>query len=211
MSKRKITAILSLAAAFCFFIASLVQAQCLTATQALNGLENSQKAVSIPIWKITQDGTSNSVKWVDHAANPRFAIYNAGTPQDESDDLVLDKETGLVWVRDATASGEKTWHEAINYCYNLDLGNRKGWRLPTVEELLSLLDTVNTNPALPSGHPFYVQVDIYWSSTTYEVSSGDAWIVSVGGVGGVGAASKTNYYKYVWPVRGSNGYATGDW
>jgi hypothetical protein len=35
------------------------------------------------------------------ATNPRFAVYDPGTPADETYDLVLDKETGLVWARDA--------------------------------------------------------------------------------------------------------------
>ena len=59
------------------------------------------RLLSIPIWKITQKQSAKSVKWVDHDPNPRFAIYDTQTPDDPSDDLVLDKETGLVWARDA--------------------------------------------------------------------------------------------------------------
>ena len=36
------------------------------------------------------------VKWVDHAPNTRFAVYNAGTIDDKTDDFVLDNEAGLV-------------------------------------------------------------------------------------------------------------------
>ena len=66
---------------------------------------------------------------------------------------VLDKETGLVWQRD-TDNTPKTWFEAWVYCYQLTLGARKGWRLPTIEELSTLVDPSQSNPALPLGHPF---------------------------------------------------------
>ena len=36
-------------------------------------------------------------------------------------------------------------------------GNHKGWRLPSVHELVSLVDpAAYPNPALPTGHPFVV-------------------------------------------------------
>ena len=119
---------------------------------------------------------------------------------------VLDKETGLVWAKDANIfGGTKTWVQAMDYCRNLNIGNRKGWRLPTVEELASLVDVTQSDPTLPSGHPFVnVQSESlsYWSSTPYEVDSTRAWGVRMydGYV--------PIYYKgtsfYVWPVRGGN-------
>ena len=39
---------------------------------------------------------AKSLKWVDHKLNPRFAIYDLGTPADEGDDLVLDKKKGRI-------------------------------------------------------------------------------------------------------------------
>ena len=72
-----------------------------------------------PIWKIFQDGTAQSVPWVD-TANPRFAVYNG---------MVLDKETGLVWVKDDNISaGIKTWLDATKYLRNLSIGDRKELR-----------------------------------------------------------------------------------
>ena len=64
---------------------------------------------------------------------------------------VLDKETGLVWDREGSTE-MMNWLEAIWYCYNLDNGDRKGWRLPTVDELASLIDPLQANPALPPGY-----------------------------------------------------------
>jgi hypothetical protein len=121
------------------------------------------------------------------------------------DEAVLDKETGVVWAKNANlASGTKTWQQAINYCYFLFLSDRTGWRLPTVEELTSLLDLYEVSPALPDGHPFdNVQNGWYWSSTTYESDSIHAWGVGME-FGAIGTDVKALGSGYVWPVRGGN-------
>jgi hypothetical protein len=49
-----------------------------------------------PIWKLFVVGTDTAVAWFDHKPNLRFAIYNPGGTSNPSDDLVLDKETGLI-------------------------------------------------------------------------------------------------------------------
>jgi hypothetical protein len=165
--------------AFCFVFVPLAQAQCLTPGQAGNYLPNTQKAVSKPIWQITQEGTAMSIQWSDYAANSRFSIYDSGTPGDESDDLVLDKETGLVWMRTPDTGG-MGWSNAVELCYNKGAGRRRGWRLPSIEELASLIDPQKTTPpTLPDGHPFNVQPSYYWSSTTYESDNLKAWLVNM--------------------------------
>ena len=123
-----------------------------------------------------------------------------------NDEAVLDKETGLVWARDANiANGTKHWWHAVAYCRNLVIGNRKGWRLPTVEELSSLVDPTQSGPALPSGHPFEnVRSLYYWSSTTSEADTGRAWDVDMFD-GGVATYGKSYSDGYVWPVHGGSG------
>ena len=117
---------------------------------------------------------------------------------------VLDKETGLVWERypDTTTT---TWFNACAHCYKREVGGRKGWRLPTVEELASLIDTTNTNPALPTGHPFsIVQSGHYWSSSTGVDFTGYAWVGFLDD-GGVHYNVKGGDC-YVWCVRGGHGH-----
>jgi len=122
---------------------------------------------------------------------------------------VLDKETGLVWERtpdtDYPDTDKRDWYAACSHCYKREVANRKGWRLPTIEELASLVDNNDgKNPTLPAGHPFNVPSATYWSSTTDADDTSYAWRVYFGS-GGVGVLEKSGKY-YVWCVRGGPGY-----
>jgi hypothetical protein len=78
----------------------------------------------------------------------------------------LDRETGLVWEtgQDALA---REWVIAREVCMNRNIGGRKGWRLPAFNELTSLIDPAQTNPALPVGHPFQGILNSgYWSASS---------------------------------------------
>ena len=121
---------------------------------------------------------------------------------------VLDKETGLVWEI-APDPGTHTWAVARFDCSAKTTGNRKGWRLPSVHELASLIDpsVVSPGPTLPSGHPFTgvvggtPQLDFYWSATTDVLNpTTSAW-----GVGFddaiVGENPKADNVR-IWCVRG---------
>ena len=86
------------------------------------------------------------------------------------------------------------------------IGNRKGWRLPTKEELSVLLILPGAGSALPDGHPFErVQGfgSTYWSSTTYEIDSSRAWLVRPYGHSSAYDDLKI-FDAYVWPVLGGN-------
>jgi hypothetical protein len=68
---------------------------------------------------------------------------------------VLDNETGLVWEKEPTSSPRFfSWYEAFAFgpsfsgCRHRSTGNRVGWRLPSVEELSSLIDPTRPNPGL---------------------------------------------------------------
>ncbi len=121
-----------------------------------------------------------------------------------NDEAVLDRETGLVWERSPDTT-QRTWASAIAHCYAEEVGGRKGWRLPTIEELASLIDTTQPAPTLPAGHPFLnVQSDWYWSATTSPFSTSSAWVVNFNN-GIVGSLDESNGF-YVWCVRGGHGY-----
>ena len=117
---------------------------------------------------------------------------------------VLDKETGLVWAK-STNIGKDSWNTAQIHCNQLTVGNRKGWRLPTIQELASLVDPSVTPPGLPlpPGHPFSnVQASRYWSATSSS-NPKMAWFVDFSS--GELHIFEKGVNLSVWCVRGGQG------
>lgn len=125
-------------------------------------------------------------------------------------DLVLDRETGLVWVRDAVADvASASWAQTRFGCvttrYEGANGYRMGFRMPTVEELHTLVQHFVT-PPLPPGHPFVVSTtNYYWTATSTSSTTASAYRFD-GSTGTlVEEADKSNLYLQ-WCVRGGFGY-----
>ena len=99
---------------------------------------------------------------------PRFEIFHNG---------VLDHLTGLLWRRSANLTAQTVvWREALAAVAVLNREDAgMNWRLPTINELESLVDCATHSPALPSGHPFTGVQDIYWSSSTSLFEPDWAW------------------------------------
>ena len=117
---------------------------------------------------------------------------------------VRDDETGLVWEK-TLESTELSWSNARAVCADKDVGGRKGWRLASISELASLVDTsirdIREGPTLPLGHPFTnIQMDAYWSATTIAGNPNSAWLVFFD-TGKVLSSVKTITF-HAWCVRG---------
>ena len=107
-------------------------------------------------------------------------------------DIVRDSDTRLEWQDDAVG-GTIDWTAAINQCESLTLGGHSDWRLPNVNELRSLVDRSQVNPAIVTGFT-NTSSNNNWSSTTYESNKLNAWYVNFS-VGNVNYSNKgTNYY-----------------
>jgi hypothetical protein len=123
---------------------------------------------------------------------------------------VLDMETGLVWERSPESFLFQTppvsWEDALYYCYNSHQGRRRGWRLPTIEELSSLIDPdASGTPRLPPNHPFSnVQNNYYWSSTTAPELEIYAYMLNVG-ISHLAKGEKDTT-RFFWCVRGGHGH-----
>ncbi|TMQ28728.1 MAG: DUF1566 domain-containing protein, partial [Nitrospirae bacterium] len=118
-------------------------------------------------------------------------------------DAVLDKETGLVWEKSPQPTSTK-WSVARRTCTEKNVGGQKGWRLPSLEELASLVDPSVAPPglALPPGHPFLaVQSAVYWSSTRVGEDPKGSWGVHFG-LGGGATFINWAHSVQVWCVRG---------
>jgi Protein of unknown function (DUF1566) len=132
---------------------------------------------------------------------PRFIVVMGGA-------AVLDRETGLVWEKSPLALSLVDWRAPLFQCpRSVVVGNRRGWRLPTIQELSSLIDlsVPLTGPTLPAGHPFIgVQTSHrYWSATTVLESGGSAWVVDFG-TGGLDSHEKSDSLLLRWCVRGGH-------
>jgi len=95
------------------------------------------------------------------------------------DGTVSDRVTGLTWQR-AGSDYPVTWHEANGYIQKLNrkrFAGRTGWRLPTVNELMSLLTEVPRARDLCIEPIFDQNVRWLWSSDRCSFVS--AWYVSV--------------------------------
>ena len=177
----------------------------LSATLFITSCASLQTAEKVPL-------PTGFVLW---DANPRFAVWDHNTTTDPSDDVVLDRSTGLMWARDANLAGKKTWQDAVDFCddlfldnradWRLPFGNRTDWRLPSIEELVTMTEPYPSThfPVLPSDHPFVnVQSDNYWSGTSCAHTTRYAWRVDMNF--GYVIYNDKIYNHYVWPVRGGN-------
>ena len=138
--------------------------------------------------------------WSQTLGADRFQLVMGGA-------AVLDKETGLVWERSPEPFPFSTeWLGAQPTCNIKTVAGRLGWRLPTIQELASLIDpTIFPGPTLPPGHPFInVQSDFYWSATSSAGSACCAFGVFFQEEGGVGYGDKL-FTGNIWCVRGGQG------
>jgi len=135
---------------------------------------------------------------------------------DNGDGTVTDNLTGLVWLKNANCNLQMIWSNALNFAKTLfdgstnhnngDCGLGDGskagdWRLPNLNELLTLVDRAKKSPAISDNHPFTdVRSAFYWSSTTNVKITSTAWYVYFE-AGYVNTASKGAGTYYVWPVR----------
>jgi hypothetical protein len=120
-----------------------------------------------------------------------------------NNDAVRDDNTGLVWEK-SPQTATATWNGARFMCINKNVGGQKGWRLPSIPDLASLIDpsVASPGPTLQAGHPFHnIQSAGYWSATTSAEDASDAWFVYFGR-GFVDHDSKT-HTGHAWCVRGS--------
>ncbi len=115
---------------------------------------------------------------------------------------VLDRETGLVWER-SPSSDVMNLRNALHHCATAVHGSRMGWRLPTVDELTSLLDpSLEFGVRLPPGHPFgnISAETLYWTGTEDPTSDSFHYTVDLDNPE-VGSVADNDGF-FAWCVRG---------
>ena len=136
---------------------------------------------------------NHTLRWdTNNASATRFTAAFTGA--------VLDNNTGLVWEQAPDATQRTTWISANATCINKQVGGTRGWRLPSVVELGSLMDPSLPAPFVPASVFTGVQSFNYWSATTSAENPTLGWNMYFLS-GYVFHAVKTDAY-HVWCVRG---------
>jgi len=168
------------------------------------------------IFEITSDGGLPKTGQQYVYASGDDGQYQMGYPLgggqrfiDNQDGTVIDLVTGLMWVKDPIQipgglfASAMYWYDALIACENLDYAGHDDWRLPNINELMSIVDHSRYYPAYDIAF-FAPPLDYgppYWSSTTNASWPDGAW-----------AMYPYDGYKTVWgkpwdmcyvrPVRG---------
>lgn len=135
-------------------------------------------------------------------SSPYAEISCAGTGQDGEYDInpmsytdngngtVTDNNTGLIWQKQDDGN-TYNWYQAsgtynadynpdsTNICGSLSLDGYSEWRLPTVKELIGLIDYSKLWPVPMINETFFpsTQLSKYWTSTTSAQNPDAAWWV----------------------------------
>ena len=104
---------------------------------------------------------------------------------DKGDGTVRDKQSGLTWQKCSVGQNSltclgrastPTWTAALTACSGLSLAG-KTWRLPSIKELATIVDSTVATPSIESA--FFPSTDSndYWSSSTTASGNTGAWTV----------------------------------
>jgi len=114
--------------------------------------------------------------------------------------IVKDERQKILWEDTQHSQETKLNHaQAVQYCQELVLGAYKNWRLPTLQELLGIVDYTRYKPAILKEFEHVTTDSIYWSQTPYVRSSDEFWGVNF--KDGASSNASINYDRYVRCVR----------
>ena len=140
----------------------------------------------------------------DDGSYQKGAVWPSPRFKDNGNGTITDRLTGLMWEK-TPINGTVDWSGAFGRMDTINTGKLGGysdWRLPNVNELTSLLNYGQANPAswLNTQGFIGIQDEVYWSSSTQTGSTSSVWLVKRTD-GLVLPGSKTGS-NYVLAVRG---------
>ena len=118
---------------------------------------------------------------------------NAASYLDNGDGTITDRVTSLIWEK-APTTATFGWSAALTHCPQLTLAGHTDWRLPTLIELLSLVDyTVTVSPMINATFFPTVQGGLYWTASTVSSQINFAWEINLNnGVTNADATTSSN-------------------
>ncbi len=114
--------------------------------------------------------------------------------------VIKDNKRGLMWEESYHSADVKVdFAEAKRYCRDLNLSGFQDWRVPTLFELLSIVDFTRAKPAIKAPFKQVKKDGSYWTVTPYVRESEERWVVSF--KDGATSNAAENYDRYVRCVR----------
>ncbi len=115
-----------------------------------------------------------------------FPLFCFADFKKNGDGTITDNDTSLIWLletADIDTDGDVdvddlvNWENALIYCENLTFAGESDWRLPTINELQSIVDY--TRPKDPYIYPNFKTTEshFYWTSTTIADATDHVWVV----------------------------------
>ena len=100
--------------------------------------------------------------------------------RDAQNEVVIDGVTNLMWEDSYADTTYYLWSEAFTRCEEFGLNGYDDWRVPTIDELVFIIDRGREEPALNPAfqHKLYASDDHYWSSTENPKDNDYAWVIS---------------------------------
>ena len=160
--------------------------------------ETGSAKAAVDGWYVSFDLGSLGALEKGRKLNIRCVRGEAPWPFDPSDRLEADTEQivkdthfGYLWQK-ADDGTPRKGKDAAAYCESLELDGVTGWRLPTVAELLTLVDYNNFKPAssteIIAAEPVY-----YWTGSAAARSPKFSWFVHFS-LGASSTARRTEAY-----------------
>ena len=97
----------------------------------------------------------------------------------KSESIIQDSKTGFLWEDTNTSKTVlRTFKEASTYCSELELDGQKGWIIPNLKELFTIVNTQAYNPTSFPEFKFTAG-DTYWTTRLYSRGiSNDAYTIT---------------------------------
>lgn len=130
------------------------------------------------------------------AADVQQGAPNPTSYTNNGDGTVLDTVTGLVWQQAVAADRKYDLAGAAKHCTALSLAGHTDWRVPTLIELISVMDHTSA-PTIDATFFPLAPAGFFWSSTPFDGFSGMVANFYYGDAG----YSSTNFAAFVRCVR----------
>jgi hypothetical protein len=103
-----------------------------------------------------------------HRPDKPVGVYSVSEPKPGAGKVVVDSQTQLMWHQ-ASAPTTKVWVDAKTFCEQSPLAGFDDWRLPSNEELESLVDysMAPPGPTIDQGMFPGTMQNYYWSANLY--------------------------------------------